>query len=359
MIQDSQIFVVFVFGMIIVIVFDEGVFQVLGLVCEDLLCIVEICLELDDLCLGNLQVFGCEVVMCIVVFFSQLLDQVCNCDLDVSGEKLGEVVCIVCSLKLDGFVQCLKVLVIGGLIDCMWVFKGELVQKFSDINVQIEQLLVDVGVQQVLMGKCVGEFDCMYDIVCEECCVFGLYVVVGKQWLVELQVEQLVGQGSEDFQQCICQGEIDNVIWLIEKCVLDLQLMQYVVDQLLLMICLIQVNVLQLIEKFNIVCDIIILLWKCQFVIQLLLGEQKVVVELFMVIDDVINELMCCNVDLLCQVLVDIVCSNQCGVIDVVMLCYVYDQLIVMVEEVCSIYCEGMQQWQQVEVELLCLCEDL
>ena len=122
---------------------DEGALQALGLVREDLPRIAEIRLELDDLRPGNLQVFGREAATRTAAFSSQLLDQVRNRDLDASGEKLGEVVRIARSLKLDGFAQRSKVPVIGGLIDRMRASKGELVQKFSDTNAQIEQLLAE------------------------------------------------------------------------------------------------------------------------------------------------------------------------------------------------------------------------
>ncbi|KOO81993.1 toxic anion resistance protein [Stenotrophomonas maltophilia] len=355
MTQDSQTPGALVPGTTTAAPLDEGVLQALGLVREDLPRIAEIRLELDDLRPGNLQVFGREAATRTAAFSSQLLDQVRNRDLDASGEKLGEVVRIARSLKLDGFAQRSKVPVIGGLIDRLRVSKGELVQKFSDTNAQIEQLLGDVGVQQALMGKRVGEFDRMHDIVREERHALGLYAAAGKQRLAELQAEQ----GSEDPQQRIRQGEVDNAIRLLEKRVSDLQLMQHAADQSLPMIRLIQANALQLIEKFNTVREITIPSWKRQFAIQLSLGEQKAAVELSTAIDDATNELMRRNADLLRQASVDTARSNQRGVIDVATLRHVHDQLIATVEEVRSIHREGMQQRQQAEVELSRLREDL
>ena len=335
MTQDSQTPGALVPGTTTAAPLDDGALQALGLVREDLPRIAEIRLELDDLRPGNLQVFGREAATRTAAFSSQLLDQVRNRDLDASGEKLGEVVRIARSLKLDGFAQRSKVPVIGGLIDRLRVSKGELVQKFSDTNAQIEQLLGDVGVQQALMGKRVGEFDRMHDIVREERHALGLYAAAGKQRLAELQAEQQAGQGSEDPQQRIRQGEVDNAIRLI------------------------QANALQLIEKFNTVREITIPSWKRQFAIQLSLGEQKAAVELSTAIDDATNELMRRNADLLRQASVDTARSNQRGVIDVATLRHVHDQLIATVEEVRSIHREGMQQRQQAEVELSRLREDL
>lgn len=359
MTQDSQTPAALMPGTTTAAPLDEGALQALGLGREDLPRIAEIRLELDDLRPGNLQVFGREAATRTAAFSSQLLDQVRNRDLDASGEKLGEVVRIARSLKLDGFAQRSKVPVIGGLIDRLRVSKGELVQKFSDTNAQIEQLLGDVGVQQALMAKRVGEFDRMHDIVREERHALGLYAAAGKQRLAELQAEQLAGQGSGDPQQRIRQSEIDNAIRLIDKRVSDLLLMQHAADQSLPMIRLIQANALQLIEKFNTVRDITIPSWKRQFAIQLSLGEQKAAVELSTAIDDATNELMRRNADLLRQASVDTARSNQRGVIDVATLRHVHDQLIATVEEVRSIHREGMQQRQQAEVELSRLREDL
>ncbi|WP_367382808.1 toxic anion resistance protein [Stenotrophomonas cyclobalanopsidis] len=238
--------------------------------------------------------------------------------------------------------------------------KGELLlQQFSDTNAQIEQLLGDVGVQQALMGKRVGEFDHMHEIVREERHALGLYAAAGKQRLAELQAEQRAGQGSDDPQQRIRQSEVDNAIRLIEKRVSDLQLMQHAADQSLPMIRLIQANALQLIEKFNTVREITIPSWKRQFAIQLSLGEQKAAVELSSASDDASNEMMRRNADLLRRASVDTARSNQRGVIDVATLRHVHDQLIATVEEVRSIHREGMQQRRQAEVELSRLREDL
>ncbi len=359
MIQDSQSPGTLVPANTAVSTLDEGTLKALGLAHEDLPRIAEIRRELDDLRPSSLQVFGRDAASRTAAFSSQLLDQVRNRDLDASGEKLGEVVRIARSLKLDGVAQRSRVPLIGGLIDRLRASKGELVQKFSDTNAQIEQLLGDVGAQQVLMGKRVGEFDRMHDIVREERHALGLYAAAGKQRLAELQAEQLAGQGSEDPQQRIRQSDVDNAIRLIEKRVSDLQLMQHAADQSLPMIRLIQANALQLIEKFNTVREITIPSWKRQFAIQLSLGEQKAAVELSTAIDDATNELMRRNADLLRQASVDTARSNQRGVIDVATLRHVHDQLIATVEEVRSIHREGMQQRQQAEVELSRLREDL
>ncbi|WNH52870.1 toxic anion resistance protein [Stenotrophomonas oahuensis] len=338
---------------------DDATLKALGLAQDDLPRIAEIGRSLEDIRPGNLQVFGRDAAAKTAAFSSQLLDQVRNRDLDASGEKLGEVVRIARTLNLDGLTQRSKVPVIGGLIDKLRASKGELVQKFSDTNRQIEQLLGDVGSQQALMGQRVGEFDRMHEIVREERHALGLHIAAGKQRLGELRAEQQASVGNDDPQVRIRQGELDNAIRLLDKRVGDLVVMQHAADQSLPMIRLIQANAIQLIEKFNTVRDITIPSWKRQFAIQLSLSEQKSAVELSNAIDDATNDLMRRNADLMRQTSVETAKANQRAVIDVATLRHAHDQLIATVEEVRTIHREGMQQRQQAEVELARLREEV
>ncbi|WP_102944518.1 toxic anion resistance protein [Stenotrophomonas sp. VV52] len=338
---------------------DDASLQALGLVREDLPRIAEIGRSLEDIRPGNLQVFGRDAAAKTAAFSSQLLDQVRNRDLDVSGDKLGEVVRIARTLNLDALTQRSKVPVIGGLIDKLRASKGELVQIFSDTNRQIEQLLGDVGGQQALMGQRVGEFDRMHEIVREERHALGLHIAAGKQRLAELHLEQQANVGTDDPQLRIRQNELDNAIRLLDKRVGDLRVMQHAADQSLPMIRLIQANAIQLIEKFNTVRDITIPSWKRQFAIQLSLSEQKNAVELSNAIDDATNDLLRRNADLMRQTSVETAKANQRAVIDVATLRHVHDQLIATVEEVRSIHRDGMQQRQQAEVELARLRDEV
>jgi uncharacterized protein YaaN involved in tellurite resistance len=217
----------------------------------------------------------------------------------------------------------------------------------------------DVGSQQALMGQRVVEFDRMHEIVREERHGLGLHIAAGKRRIASLRSEQLAGQGQDDPQQRIRQGELDNAIRLLDKRVGDLLVMQHAADQSLPMIRLIQANAILLIEKFNTVRDITIPSWKRQFAIQLSLNEQKNAVALSNAIDDATNEMMRRNADLLRQTTVETAKANQRAVIDVATLRHVHEQLIATVEEVRTIHREGMQQRQQAEVELARLRDDV
>ncbi|MDH5831457.1 toxic anion resistance protein [Luteimonas sp. M1R5S18] len=340
-------------------VLDGPTLTALGLAEADRGAIAEVGRALRDITPGNLHVFGREAAGKTAAFSSQLLDQVRNRDLDAAGDKLGEVVRIARSLNLEGISARSRVPVIGGLIDRLKASKGELVQKFSDTNRQIEQLLQDVAVQQGTQGQRVGEFDRMYEIVLEERRALALHVAAGKVRLAELAGEQQALAGLDDPGSRTRRSEIENAIRLLDKRVGDLTVMQHAADQSLPMIRLIQANAIQLIEKFNAVRSITIPSWKRQFAIQLSLQEQKQAVELSNAIDDATNEIMRRNADLMRQTSVETAKANQRAVIDVATLRHVHEQLIQTVEEVREIHREGMQQRRQAEAELVQLREDV
>jgi len=340
-------------------VLDESTLKALGLVEADRGAIAEIGKSLHDITPGNLHVFGRDAAGKTAAFSSQLLDQVRNRDLDAAGDKLGEVVRIARSLNLESFAGRSKLPVIGGLIDRLRASKGELVQKFSDTNRQIEQLMQDVARQQGTQGQRVGEFDRMHDIVRDERYALGLHIAAGKVRLAELAEEQQTLAGLEDPDSRTRRAEVENAIRLLDKRVGDLTVMQHAADQSLPMIRIIQANAIQLIEKFNAVRNITIPSWKRQFAIQLSLDEQKNAVELSNAIDDATNEIMRKNADLMRQTSVETAKANQRAVIDVATLRHVHEQLIQTVEEVRNIHREGMQQRRQAEVELAQLRDDL
>lgn len=340
-------------------VLDDATLTSLGLTAADTGAITEAGRALEDITPGNLHVFGREAAVKTAAFSSQLLDQVRNSDLDAAGTKLGEVVRIARSLNLDSFTGKSKVPVIGGLIDRLRASKGELVQKFSTTNTQIEQLMQDVARQQGTQTQRIGEFDRMHDIVREERRILGVHVAAGKVRLAELADEERSLAALEDPASRTRRSEVGNAIRLLDKRVGDLTVMQHASDQSLPMIRIIQANSIQLIEKFNAVRTITIPSWKRQFAIQLSLEEQKNAVELSNAIDDATNEIMRRNADLMRQTSVETAKANQRAVIDVATLRHVHEQLIQTVEEVRTIHREGAEQRRQAEADLARMRDDV
>ncbi|WP_242112919.1 toxic anion resistance protein [Luteimonas aquatica] len=338
---------------------DEAALTALGLTAEDTPRILEIRQTLQDLAPAGIHGFGREAATKTTEFSGQLLDQVRNRDLDGTGDKLGEVVRIARTLNLRKLGARSKVPVIGPLIDRMRVSKGELVQKFSNTNQQIEQLMRDVSRQQDDLGKRVKDFDRMYEIVLDERHELGLHIAAGRMRLAGLEQERRALEGAEDPQSRNRRAEVDNAVRLLDKRVGDLVLLQHAADQSLPTIRIIQANAMLLIEKFAAVRDITIPAWKRSFAIQLSLHEQKNAVELATAIDDATNEMMRSNADLLHQNSVDTAKANQRGVIDVETLQYVHDQLIRTVEDVRAIHREGIEKRRQAEHQLAQMREDV
>ena len=338
---------------------DEGALAALGLTTADTPRIVELGKSLEDIAPAAIQGFGRDAAAKTTQFSSQLLDQVRNRDLDSTGEKLGEVVRIARTLNLRKLGARSRVPVLGPLIDRMRSSKGELVQKFSNTNQQIEQLMRDISRQQEDLGQRVKDFDRMHEIVREERHELGVHIAAGKMRMAALEAERRGLEGLEDPESRTRRSELDNAARLLDKRIGDLVLLQHAADQSLPTIRIIQANAMLLIEKFAAVRDITIPAWKRSFAIQLSLHEQKNAVELATAIDDATNEMMRTNAKLLHENSVATAKANQRGVIDVETLQFVHDQLIRTVEDVREIHRDGIEKRRQAEMELARMREDV
>ena len=331
----------------------------LGLTTQDIDRINEASKALQDIAPGNLSGYGRDATSKTSAFSVQLLDKVRNADLDSSGDKLGEVVRIARSLNLDSFSERSKLPILGPLIDRLKATKGELVQKYSSTNSQIDQLMRDVGQTQATQQQRVREYDQMHGIVLEERHALGIHVAAGRVRIAELQQDLSALAGQDDPQSRIQRAELDTALRLLDKRVSDLQVLQHAADQTLPMIRLIQANAIQLIEKFSAVRDITIPMWRNQFAIQLSLADQRNAVDLANAIDDASNELMRKNAELVHGTSVGTARANQRSVIDIETLRTVNETLIRTVEEVREIHREGMAKRKQLGGELVQMREDL
>jgi len=338
---------------------SEAELSALGLSAADNARIQEVVRASQDITPTSLMGFGKDVANKTTEFSTQLLDQVRNRDLDATGQTLGEVVRIARTLNLGKLGARSKLPIVGPLIDRMRASKGELVQKFSSTNQQIEHLMRDVTRQQDDLGKRVKDFDRMHEIVLDERRELGIHVAAGRLRLAALEADRRALEGAEDPQSRTRRSELDNAMRLLDKRVGDLALLQHAADQSLPTIRMIQANAILLIEKFGAVRDITIPAWKRGFAIQLSLEEQKNAVELATAIDDATNEMMRNNARLLHENSVATAKANQRGVIDMETLQYVHDQLIQTVEDVRAIHREGIEKRRQAEADLVRMREDV
>ncbi|HST46059.1 MAG TPA: toxic anion resistance protein [Luteimonas sp.] len=338
---------------------DDTMLRELGLAPTDLERIEAVRAALAGVAVADVQGYGRDAATRTTQFSSELLEQVRNRDLDATGDKLGEVVRIARNLNLQGFGRRSRLPVLGPLLDRMRDSKGELVQRFSSTNQQIDQLMRDVTRQQDDLGKRVRDFDRMHAIVVEERHELGVHIAAGKLRLAELEAELAALQATEDPTLRTRRQDLGGVARLLEKRVGDLQLLRHAADQSLPMIRMIQANALQLVEKFTSVRDITIPAWKRSFAIQLSLEEQKNAVRLADAIDEATNDLMRRNADLLHESSVATARANQRGVIDMETLQHVHETLIRTVEDVRQIHADGVAQRRQAELDLSRMREDV
>lgn len=340
-------------------VLSEPTLKGLGLTTDDIGPIMEAAKALQDISPGNLHSYGREATGRTTTFSTQLLDKVRNADLDSSGDKLGEVVRIARSLNLGAFNERSSLPILGPLIDKMKAKKGELVQRYSTTNAQIDQLMVDVGNTQSTQQHRVREYDQMHAIVLQERHDLGIHVAAGRVRMDELKQELATLQGQDDPVSRTRRAELDTALRLIDKRISDLQVLQHVAEQTLPMIRLIQANAIQLIEKFSAVRDVTIPMWRNQFAIQLSLADQRNAVNLANAIDDASNELMRKNAELVHSTAVGAAKANQRSIVDLDTLRHVNETLISTVEEVRQIHREGMAARQQLATEIVTMREDL
>jgi uncharacterized protein YaaN involved in tellurite resistance len=338
---------------------SDAALRDLGLSTADIEQVMEAARALQDLSPGNLHSYGREAAGRTTTFSTQLLEKVRNADLDSSGEKLGEVVRIARSLKLAGLNERSSVPIIGPLLDRMKAGKGELVQRYSTTNQQIDQLMIDVGNTQSTQQQRVREYDQMHEIVREERHQLGIHIAAGRVRIGELQQELEALRGQDDPDSRVRRAELDNALRLIDKRVSDLQVLQQVAEQTLPMIRLIQANAIQLIEKFSAVRDVTIPMWRNQFAIQLSLADQRSAVELANAIDDASNELMRKNAEMVHAATVGAARANQRSIVDLETLRTVNETLISTVEEVRQIHRDGMAARRNLAAEIVAMRDDL
>lgn len=338
---------------------SESALVSLGLSQDDLPRIAEIKATLTDISPTHLHTWGGQLAAGSNRFSTQLLDKVRNSDLDASGDKLGEVVKIARNLNLDSYQGKSKLPILGPLIDKMKSARGELVQKYSSTNSQIEQLMRDVASTQSVQAQRVKEYDQMHAVVREEHHALGVHVAAGRERVAELKDAITALQGQDDPASRQRRGELDTALRILDKRVSDLHVLQHATEQTLPMIRLIQANGIQLIEKFNAVRDVTLPMWRNQFAIQLSLADQKNAVELANAIDDASNELMRRNAELMHQTSVETAKANQRSVLDIETLKHVNDKLIQTVEEVRTVYREGIAKREQISADIDHMRQDL
>ncbi len=317
--------------------------------------------ELQDMSHNSVAEYGKNIATKTSTYTDELLNLVQNRDLDVTGQKLNQVVQVAQQLNTSSILSQKKSSgFFGNIISKFKGAKGNFDAHFNTTKEQLDVLVKEIETSQSGLKARVDTLDKMFDGVQDEYKQLGVHIAAGRLREQELQQEisalTALPQDQTTTQKIYDLNHLANNL---EKRVSDLQVLQQSAMQTLPMIRIIQSNNLMLVDKFYAIKNITLPAWKNQISLAISLSEQKNSVQLANTIDDATNELLRRNADLLHQNSVDTAKANQRSVIDIETLEHVQNTLIKTVNDVIQIQKEGVQKRTEATVRLKALQDNL
>ncbi|MFV5466188.1 toxic anion resistance protein [Acinetobacter towneri] len=341
--------------------FQQLNLQEIGLQPDDFQEVLAARKELSDLSHHSVVEYGKNIATKTSSYTDELLGLVQNKDLDVTGQKLNQVVQVAQQLNTNSILNPNKSSgFLGGLFNKLKGAKQSFDQNFNSTKAQIDSLVTEIESSQNGLKNRVDTLDKMFHGVQDEYKQLGIYIAAGK--LKQQEIQQQISEFSAQPQDQTTTQKIYDLNHLannLEKRVSDLQVLQQSAMQTLPMIRIIQSNNLMLVDKFYAIKNITLPAWKNQISLAISLNEQKNSVQLANSIDDATNELLRRNADLLHQNSVDTAKANQRSVIDIETLEHVQNTLIKTVNDVIQVQKEGMQKRAEATTRLRALQENL
>lgn len=333
----------------------------IGLKPEDYHEVLEAHLELAELSQSTVAEYGKNIAVKTSSYTDELLDLVQNKDLDVTGQKLTQVVQTAQQLNTSSILNPAKSSgFLGGLLNKIKGTKKGFDAHFTTTKEQIDVLVQEIESSQNGLKARVNTLDKMFGGVQDEYKQLGIYVAAGKLKEQEIQHKIVQLTGQEQDQSTTQQiYDLNHLANNLEKRISDLQILQQSAMQTLPMIRIIQSNNLMLVDKFYAIKNITLPAWKNQISLAISLQEQKNSVQLANTIDDATNDLLKRNADLLHQNSVDTARANQRSVIDIDTLEHVQNTLIKTVNDVIQIQKDGVQKRDEARTRLRALQENL
>lgn len=341
--------------------FQQLNLQEIGLQAEDFQEVLAVRKELSDLNHHAVAEYGKNIASKTSAYTDELLGLVQNKDLDVTGQKLNQVVQVAQQLNTNSILNPQKSSgFLGGLFNKLKGAKQSFDQNFNSTKEQIDSLVTEIESSQNGLKTRVNTLDQMFQGVLDEYKQLGVYIAAGKLKQQEIQ-QQLAEFSAQPQDQTTTQKiyDLNHLANNLEKRVSDLQVLQQSAMQTLPMIRIIQSNNLMLVDKFYAIKNITLPAWKNQISLAISLNEQKNSVQLANSIDDATNELLRRNADLLHQNSVDTAKANQRSVIDIETLEHVQNTLIKTVNDVIQVQKEGMQKRAEATTRLRALQDNL
>ena len=341
--------------------FEQLNLKDIGLNHEDYNDVVNAHKDLDNINHTAVAEYGKNIATKTSSYTDELLNLVKNKDLDVTGQKLNEVVNVAQQLNTSSILnQSKNSGFIGGILNKFKGAKQSFDQHFNSTKEQIDALVKEIETSQTGLKARVEVLDRMFNGVQEEYRLLGVYIAAGqiKQQDVQQEIALLTAQEQD---QKINQRvyDLNHLANNLEKRVSDLQVLQQSAMQTLPMIRIIQSNNMMLVDKFYAIKNITLPAWKNQISLAISLNEQRNSVQLANTIDNATNDLLKRNADLLHQNSVDTAKANQRSVIDIETLEHVQNTLIKTVNDVIQIQKEGMQKREEASSRIKVLQSNL
>ncbi|MFW2077458.1 toxic anion resistance protein [Acinetobacter sp. ULE_I010] len=341
--------------------FEQLNLKEIGLNVEDFNEVVNAHKDLANINHTAVAEYGKNIAAKTASYTDELLDLVKNKDLDVTGQKLNEVVQVAQQLNTSSILNKSKSSgFIGNILNKFKGAKQSFDQHFNTTKEQIDGLVKEIEISQTGLKARVEVLDRMFNGVQDEYRQLGIYIAAGKIKQQEVQQNIVTLSALEQNPQTNQKVyDLNHLANNLEKRVSDLQVLQQSAMQTLPMIRIIQSNNMMLVDKFYAIKNITLPAWKNQISLAISLHEQRNSVQLANTIDDATNDLLKRNADLLHQNSVDTAKANQRSVIDIETLEHVQNTLIKTVNDVIQIQKEGMQKREEASTRIKALQSNL
>ena len=341
--------------------FEQSNLKEIGLNVEDFNEVVNAHKDLANINHTAVAEYGKNIAAKTASYTDELLDLVKNKDLDVTGQKLNEVVQVAQQLNTSSILNKSKSSgFIGNILNKFKGAKQSFDQHFNTTKEQIDGLVKEIETSQTGLKARVEVLDRMFNGVQDEYRQLGIYIAAGKIKQQEVQQNIVTLSALEQNPQTNQKVyDLNHLANNLEKRVSDLQVLQQSAMQTLPMIRIIQSNNMMLVDKFYAIKNITLPAWKNQISLAISLHEQRNSVQLANTIDDATNDLLKRNADLLHQNSVDTAKANQRSVIDIETLEHVQNTLIKTVNDVIQIQKEGMQKREEASTRIKALQSNL
>ena len=341
--------------------FEQLNLKEIGLNVEDFNEVVNAHKDLANINHTAVAEYGKNIAAKTASYTDELLDLVKNKDLDVTGQKLNEVVQVAQQLNTSSILNKSKSSgFIGNILNKFKGAKQSFDQHFNTTKEQIDGLVKEIEISQTGLKARVEVLDRMFNGVQDEYRQLGIYIAAGKIKQQEVQKNIVTLSALEQDPQTNQKVyDLNHLANNLEKRVSDLQVLQQSAMQTLPMIRIIQSNNMMLVDKFYAIKNITLPAWKNQISLAISLHEQRNSVQLANSIDDATNDLLKRNADLLHQNSVDTAKANQRSVIDIETLEHVQNTLIKTVNDVIQIQKEGMQKREEASTRIKALQSNL